>query len=530
MSFTPETLSLIRQDYERLPFGHKRNCLEQWSRMLGCSYQKINDAVKTTHRARKGEAQRPEYQGWAKVVYTIKKRPPEEAGFISTEDALALAIRGGHLPSEAVNMPVGTIDRIARENGWTKTEVRANRFQAERPNQAHHFDASSSKFLYVAKDLGGGDYLLKLHRPAKHYKNKPVPVDRLRPWVYGLTDDHSGRFIARYVAALGESAKDSMQFICWAWSEIGLPEQLLADQGMLKKSLPSQDLHERLGIEFPQMMPYQKRGHGKIERPWRTLWQKFELPFYSALASWDKFEITLSELNAQLQNYIDDKYNTMPHRFERGITRMQAWGRIALSGGLVKMPEHTLRTIAGKIERTVSVEGIVRLEGDRYEVVGLHSARVEVLRSVFDNKLVARDMETGIKYNMRDFKPLDLGEYRAYKETPHQQLVNASAEASVSREAMLYASGKPADEKVISMPIRTKEERAIVDPLDVTTYANIAEGINEFVEIAGALKSAQEKEVVEAHIKSLGLDKQAVRDFALEVRANIEEQRSRMAM
>ncbi|GER92662.1 transposase [hot springs metagenome] len=530
MSFDPAVIAQARIEIANAPHGMKTETAGKWAKILNTTmqtlYRNINPDV-NSKRTRKGQPQKPEYQKWARIVYQIKKCPPEEAGEISTEDAVLIAVKSGLIPEAAIDVPIGTYNRIARENGWSKKEVRANRFQAERPNQAHHFDASTSKFFYIAKRFCDGDYLLKLHRPAKHYKNKPVPVDALRPWIYGLTDDYSGRLICRYVAAQGENSVDSMSFLSWAWSIIGLPEQLLADQGMLKKALPSRDLIERLGIELPEMMPYQKRGHGKIERPWRTAWQKFEKPFW-AVADQEKFEITLSELNKQLLHFIEDKYNKLPHRFERHITRMQAWSKINLHGGIVTMPENALATVARRCKRKVSVEGKLEYNGKSYEVKGLHSAWVWVFEGVFEDRLIVQDCKTGMKYEVRDFEPLNLGEYKSHKQTPHQELVKESANLNISKDAMLYADKAPRDEKIVAMPIRTKEDREIADPFDVTTYASIDEAMGEFMKIVLSL-DPENKEVVKRLILQNGLKKQYVMDLALEIRAIKETKNAAVA-
>jgi transposase InsO family protein len=525
MSFDPVVIAQARQEIKFAPHGHKSVMAGKWAAVFGISYQSMYRLIQDTtkKRERKGDPVKAEYRDWTKIVFQIKKRPPEEAGEISTEDAIVIGIKSGELPAEAAMVPVGTYNLIARKAGYTKQEIRANRFQAERPNQAHHFDASTSKFFYIAKSLGNGDYLLKIHRPAKHYKNKPIPVDKLRPWIYGLTDDHSGRFIARYVAAQGENSADSMSFLSWAWSDIGLPEKLLADQGMLKKALPSRDLIERLGVELPEMMPYQKRGHGKIERPWRTAWQKFELPFFG-VSDWDKFEISMTEMNQQLTNYINDKYNQLPHRFENDITRLQAWNRINLHGGIITIPENALATVLKRSKRKVDIAGILQYEGASYEVKGLHEAWVYVFEGVFDDRLIVQEIATGKKYEVRKFAPLALDEYRAHPETAHQKLI-AEDQLQVAHSAMLYATAKPADEKIISMPIRTKEEREIADPFDVHHYATLADAMKEFSEIVGTFIHPEEREGIEAAIVGNGLNKQFVTDLALEVSGALEVER-----
>ncbi|MBF0487871.1 MAG: hypothetical protein HQK98_06895 [Nitrospirae bacterium] len=64
---------------------------------------------------------------------------------------------------------------------------------------------------------------------------------------------------------------DHLSFLEYAWSKIGLPEQLLADKGALNSGLASSEFLKELGIALPQMMPYKKEGHGKIERVWETM-------------------------------------------------------------------------------------------------------------------------------------------------------------------------------------------------------------------------------------------------------------------
>ncbi|GAB4485926.1 MAG: hypothetical protein OHK006_12880 [Thermodesulfovibrionales bacterium] len=528
MSFDPVLMEQARREIAGAPYGHRGSTAHQWAVIFGVSvqhlYRLIGDPAK--QRSRASAPRRPELHAWAETIFQIKKRPPEEAGEISTEDAVAIGVRQGLLPAQAADVPAGTFDRIARDRGWNKTIVRAVRFQAGRPNQAHHFDASTSKFFYIAKK-DGSDYILRIHRPAKHYKNKPIPVDSLRPWIYGLVDDHSGRLIARYTAAAGETSGDSISFLAWAWSHVGLCEQLLADQGMLKKALPSKDLIERLGVELPECMPYAKRAHGKIERPWRTIWQKFELTFFAQEIDWDKFQIKLSELNAQLATFIDEKYNRLPHRFERNITRMQAWSRVNLHGGIVQIPEGALATVARRARRKVGVDGTLQYGGSTFEVKGLHDAWVFVYEGVFTDRIMVQEIETGRKFEVRDFRPLDLGQYRAHPASPHERLLEDSAALELSGKGLYARSASDAHQegaagKVVSMPIRTKEERTIEDPLSVTTFASIAEAMKEFMSyLPGVFLSTEERREVKAAIEASGLDRRYVENLALEVRAGM---------
>ncbi len=529
MSFSPSAIEQARREINGAPYKSKSTVAARWARLLGISMQTVYDLIRPDAggRARKGEPVKPEYREWTRIIFMIKKRPPQDAGEISTEDAVQIAVGAQLIPAEALQVPVSTFNAIARGMGLHKRKKRRNYIQAERPNDAHHMDASTAKFLYIARDLGNDEYLLKLHRPGKMgYKNKPIPVNALRPWYYGLVDDHSGYGLTRCTAAPGESSVDSMSFLAWAWARIGLCKELDTDQGMLKKALASTDLVERLGVALPPHVPYEKEAHGKIERPWRTLWQKFEMLFF-AQDDWQKFEITLSELNRRLMIYIEDKYNEMPHRFERDITRRQAWSRINLYGGIITLPENALATVAKRKRRKVDIAGKLEYEGADYEVKGLHDAWVWVYEGVFEDRLVVQEIETGRRFEVRDFKPLTRGEYRAHADTPHQKLVKESENIIVPAAAIPYQEKKASDEKVVEMPTRIKEDREIEDPFDVEHYASMDEAMQDLFSIAGYIAMTEaERRDVETLIRQHEMSRSYVREIALGIRALYEQRRA----
>ncbi len=522
MGFDPGLIESARREVLFAPYGFKTEMADRWAALLSVSRAHLYRLIESPLRERR-EAMplKPKYYAWAHVIWQLKKTPPEEAGELTTEDAVTSALKKGLVPPEAADVPTGTYNRIARDLGWTRRQKRRNRIQAARPNQRHHFDASTSQFLHIARRLNDGEYVLKLHRPAAGgYKNKPVPVDRLRPYYYGLVDDHSGRLLSRCIAAVGENSADSMAFLCWAWEQMGLPEELYCDEGMLKKAFASRDWIDRLGVPLPPSIPYEKESHGKIERSWRTTWKNYELTFYAEVSDWHKFEITLTEFNRQLANFVESKYNQRPHRFERNISKMQAWNRINLHGGIVQIPENALSTVARREKRKVDVAGMLQYPGGPYEVIGLHEAWVWVFEGIFTDKLVVQDIQTGKKYEVKDFKPRDLGEFRAHPETEHEKLVKASASLPLSGQG-LYADKAAANQKITAMPTRVKEEREIVDPMNVTAYASMAEAWAALPPIMDPAQRTQIEELVRAQ----GMDKSFVDDLAQELRAAIETQR-----
>ncbi len=523
-SFAPSLIEQVRFEVSGAAYGHRGEVAGRWAKLLNMSRSQLYNLIGyDSEKTRVSAPARPEYREWVPIIFQIKKRPPEEAGEISTDQAVRIAVNAGLIPAAALDVPVETFDRIGRDLKLNKKKVRRNRFQAARPNDVHHFDASTSKFFYIHKK-DAAEYILRLHRPAKHYKNKPIPVDALRPWIYGLVDDHSGYPIARYTAAQGESVHDSLLFLAYAWAAMGLSKSLWADQGMLKKGLASQDLIMRLGVELPEFEPYAKEAHGKIERIWRTIWQRFEKHFFAVLTDWHKFEISMTELNAEFSNYLVE-YRNQPHRFERDVTRLQAWNRVNLYGGIVALPENALATVAKRKKRKVDVDGTMEYEGKTYEVKGLHDAWVYVYEGVFEDCLVVDEIETGQKFEVKDFKPLGIGEFRAHPETPHEKLVKESAALPLKGHG-LYADKAETNEKITAIPTRTKETRELEDPFNVAAFANMAEAMAEFTGIVGTAIDKDQREVIERLISEQGMDKQFIRDLALEIRGTMERRRA----
>lgn len=407
MDLPPHIVEQIRQEWhEAGPSRTKTVVLQKWCMLLGCSYSTLSKLMKTGRKRRKGDRKIINIEAICCIVYRIKKTPPAHRGEIATEDAIEIAIGNGLIPRD-MRGKRSTIDRVAREIGLSCHKKRVRRFQAERPNQLHHVDASTSDCFYVHRLLPDGDCVLRTHKGVKHYKNKPIPT-RLRPWIYGLTDDHSGVHVARYVAAEGESAADNLGFMQWAWSRcpekefFGLPEEIKGDLGPMMRGPIARDFFDRLGVHINPSIPGNKGSHGKIERTWRTMWGRFERPYY---VEEKNFEILMSELNRHFLNY-QDRYNRRPHRYEKSVPKIDIWRRINYYGGAVAIPEDAIAAIARRSQRKVGADGCFSLDGKVYEVKGLHDAEVYVYQGVFENKLVVENKGTGEKYEVEDFSPI----------------------------------------------------------------------------------------------------------------------------
>lgn len=522
MAIEPIIKQQILTDWKAAPYGEKTNILTKWAGILGCSYKTLSRQLDTGRRREKGQRRIDQIEEYVHVVFRIKKKPPEQMGEITTEQAIRIAVDNGLIPESMLDR-VSTFDRIGRELGMKKGR-RIQRFQAEYPNQLHHVDASSSKCFYIKSQLSNGDYLLCLHSGTKGYKNKPVPI-RLRPWIYGIVDDYSGVWAGRYVAAYGETAIDNLAFLAWAWGKsenkafFGLPEKIKGDLGPMMRGVDANDFFERLSITIDPSLPENKDSHGKIERPWRTAWQRFEKPFF-AQSDWKKFEITLSELNRQFLIY-QQEYNERPHRYETNKTRIQAWKQINFHGGAVEMPEKALSTVAKRFERVVGADGCFSINNVIYEVKGLHRADVYVYQGVFENKMVVIDKATGGKFEVEHFEPNPLGTFKASKETEHQKTRKEALQLEITNT--LYNKSKE-NGKVASLPTRIKENRAINNYFDVGTYRSLEEAMMEFTSICGIRLREDARKTIQTLITKNGLSRQFVTDLALEVQRDLQEQ------
>jgi len=517
----------IRSDWENASHGEKTNALKTWAKMLNCDVSTIYACIKTGRQRRKGSYKTSGIEDVVKILFQIKKRPPEPMGEISTDQALKIGIDNGLISKDMGQISISTFNRVGRDLGLNKRKCRIQRFQAEYSNQLFHIDASQSEIFLVDRVLSDGDAVLKINlRPSKRYKNKSLKnPDRLRAWVYGGVDDFSGVVTARYVAAKGENAGDSLAFLCWAWAEsgdkvfFGLPERLKADHGPLMKGKFSQDFLERLGIKLDGSVPGSKEAHGKIERSWRTQWQRFEKPYFCE-ADRKGFEILLSELNRRFLIFQAEE-NNRRHRYERGLTRLQVWKQISLRGGAVAIPENALSTVARRIERVVRPDGCFSLDGVTYEVKGLHDARIYVYQGLFDDeRMVVQDKLTGKKYEVETFKPTPLDTFVGHKDSPHTKAVKAGE--ALQLKNTLYIDKEPG--KVTHFPTRVREKRKIENPLDTEAYPSFAEAMSAFISLSGiSLDKPDDYELVKKFIIEIGCSKRKIKEQAFKVQNELEK-------
>lgn len=480
-------LAQVIIEWSHAPYGQKRHTIDRWAEVLGVEYKKIYRAIqkavgrKKKERSDKGKRENPQREEWTRIVWGIKNRTPKDCDAIATDQAITSAVRSGAIPAEATRIPVSSFNRVARELGLNRTKGRYRRNQAKYANLKHVFDASTSKYLYIDRRTPDGkDYILKLHTPSQNYKNKPIPCDRLRPWIYGLVDDNSGMFYAECVAAKGESAADGMIFLQHAWAKKenasglglsdairlrGLPKLLYLDLGPIAKAPPVAEFFDRLDVKMIKGQPGNAKARGKIERIWRTIFSRFGLPFFTA-DDWKKFEITLSEYNRQLQNFLIE-YNARPHRYQKQLSREAVWwNSINERGGLVDISREAFRTVFQRHRRMVD-GGYFSLANKLYEVTGFDNGWVHVYEGVFDDRLVVECIKTHRKYEVKLFVPQTWGQKIELVKSQAEQLAEESRE-NISITDTYYQQAP--DTKIAKLPVRG-EIKVIDDPLIVPSLS-----------------------------------------------------------
>jgi signal peptidase I len=526
MTIETTTLNMVKRDLARIGHGGKSIVAKKWAGLLKISVQTLYRHLEIG-RQRKGERQIEGIEERARLIAQLKCAPPDHRGRITTAQAVKNALANGILGPEYADVSIGTWDRVIRETINLDERRKVVRFQADYPNQMHHVDGSTSSCFYVHRQEGN-EYIYRIHKGLKDYKNKPVPI-RLRPWLYGMTDDHSGVHCFRYVAALGENSADNVEFLDWTWRNrtdkpfFGLPGKIKGDHGPMMSEEAANAWFALCGVGIDPSEALNKEAHGKIERPWRSLWQSFELPFFME-SEWKKFEIAETELNRRALLY-QAEYNAKPHRWERKYSRLQVWERINLRGGAVALPENALGAFAKRIERTVTQEGIVWLDNVPYEVKGLHDAKVWVFQGIFDDRMSVVDQKTGLKYEIEgEYRPNSLGEFTTPKETRGQKLRNEALPGGIKN--LLYTEPEPAQaaqgpRKVIKIATRVKEVRQIESPLNLDSYHTIDEAWAAFCQTCGDyyLDEPDFRASVRAIIQENGLSRRFVAELAGEIQA-----------
>jgi len=513
---------------------HSNAIIEKASSLLGISadavYRRFADYNGGRVRQRK-KPEKSQVTQWTKLLWQVKKSPPKDVGDLPTHTALQLALKNQQLPEEAGKISIATYNRTARELGINKEEKKVQRFQARHPNEVHQFDVSGSNYFYV-KRRENNDWILSLYSHSQRYKNKPKN-ENMRVWLYGLTDDHSGYWVGQYRVAIAEAAHDALEFLWWAWGKDkdprivfrGIPWTLYMDQGPLVKMTEVKKFLQNCGVKPYPHMPGSPQATGKIERPWRTIWQGFEKQFF-ALPDWKNFEISLSELNKRFINYILE-YNQRAHRFMKFLTKEQTWLRINEKGGVMDIPRDAFRRVYLPHKRKVGTDGFISYKGIIYEVKDIWDEWIWVYEGLYDGSLIAEDMK-GNKHKVILATIPAFGQFKSEKEPEGMKIREKKEEGRGTIKKLMYEKEESHEvEQVISEAedkIKSAGKIKVEDPFEqFRIFRDKDEARREIARLLERPISSLGGDTEKALEQFLDetLDKDRIRDVAMELRGAI---------
>jgi len=443
----PVIYDLIRR-MDAAPHGGKRAIVEAFARAAGLSVGQVYRRVQAARGRKRRRTGTPRVSAETiRAVEAVRVRcsDPSAGRMLPADAAIELAERDG-LITETVSP--GQFHRRARAAGLRRRR-RVVRYQAERSNELHHVDASGAEYLRVVRR--DGELVVAVDPPGRSWKNRPRDVAE-RLWLYGVVDDHSRVQAVRYVIGPGESSLDTQNVLAWAWDRnddarrvlSGVPERLCCDNGPFISSAEGRQFLDTLGVEYVPRMPGNKEAGGKIERPWRTLWARFELQFLAD----PKHTYTLDEMNDMLTNYLV-RENARAHPFVPAVSRTAVYlqGR----GEVRELPAGYLRASFRTSSRLVYDDGTVRFDNVIYrvadELIGEH---VHVYQSRAAG--LACSGPDGRVYTLEPFAPHPAGEFH----TPVPQPGDAIALAVGDLPTMRPTFADDTEPATLAMPAAGK--------------------------------------------------------------------------
>lgn len=359
----------------------------------------------------------------------------EQKRSLSTQDAIRLAeINEIITPGE---LSVSTANAIARKLGYTVKE-RCVRVEYGEANEAHVTDGSGSEYFYIKEYDGQGNPIIGVRTLKRAERNRKLRPDgsytqdeRALLYYYSVVDGYSRLLYLDLVVAAGENAQDHTSALQRAWQTkadhpmCGMPRMVFTDNGPLGNSSMGWNLFEELDIELTTHLPYNARAKAKVERPFRTLWQKFELLFL--LKKDETYHI--EEIRELLKNFVyeqNQKKSPSAHADGRSREKMYAESMATQSPRMLHEGTDLLAMLTSSFVATVDAYGCIRKDNALHEIVDCPAAligqKVEARKNTY-GEVVVLHRQTGSKFITRAFMPLVAGNYRAFKHGANEERI-----------------------------------------------------------------------------------------------------------
>ena len=478
MDYLPE----IKAKLDNASYREKGGIIRYYAGVTGKSektlYRMLKKQYGSPRKPRKRTTQVPD--SYIDVIAKIKEISMgygQKERELSTELAIKQAVDEGLVPPGVLTP--STVNRRIAENGFRKKKP-VSRFVAEFCNQVHFFDMSRSEYISpVAYDEQADDWILKTHPKSLRYKNKEGRGMSL--WLAGLRDDRSGIVYFRYYMTTGENVAVGLDFFNRAWNRPAdehplnnPPYYLHIDNGAIGSSKEFSEAMQAIDVKKVHNKPYNKQAMGKIERMWRTLWQRFELPLISKYGP--GHELRLEELNALVFDYtLEDMEREAP------FSRLSK--RVMFERDLMAHPPRRfdvdLSFLASWPERRkVRNDLTFSYRGEIYSAPERYYGKYIIVRENRQGDIIGRGEDDGILFEITPFRPQSYGDYRGYKDTYRDKLQKEIA-AGVMRM-------KPREEKItvksdftapVAETVMSDSEARlyIARQLNLESYAEVAE-------------------------------------------------------
>ena len=432
MNWTDDIIADIRSQVESLPHGQRNAFVERTAENFGCSPATVRRRIST---GSKSCARKPDIPD--SVIQKIGKLKADaelmgaHGRQLATEDAIAMLEEMGEIQQGSI--APSTADRRLRKIGFNAPRV-YTRHEDDYVNQVHMMDFSRSEYFEVV-DFVDGEHILKVdgRRGRWAYKNKPKE-ERLRLWVVGYIDTYSRAALYRYFASTGENLMMVSQFLSFAWerTDSGHPmrhlpiETLKLDQGAIgKNSTFRTRLKDHLGIGIDLAAPKNDRhahnqSMGKVERPFRSLWQRFELAQAKRFKMKGVQTIPLSELNELAHVYATKRLE------QKHPNRAQSIGHIYKTG-IRQKQQRTLKTeifalLYTENTRVVTATADVQIDNELYKVPDRYVMQKIRFYTTPDGQLRGSSMDRKDTFDLQPFDPAQETGTRRHQPTPKEEL------------------------------------------------------------------------------------------------------------
>ncbi len=288
---------------------------------------------------------------------------------IDPADALETArLRGNEIP-----VTLATFQRYLREHGLGGKARRTNivpyrRWEASAPGELFQFDISGTKERWYDQSKRKIVTVSELEVSKNHPNTKP---HRVKIWRFSLVDDFSRYTFVRFYACEKPSSSHVVTFLLEAYSFLGVPLQLYADNDATIKfgrnrratEILERVLADKGGYKVTHHLPGNSKASGKVENSHKRV-EKNEKLIGLFLA--EGRELTLDVLN-RFGEELCLKYNHRIHR-TTGEPPMVRWHsqRVVLR----KLPTDVLKSafLADEIRVLIRADVTFSHKGTIYQL------------------------------------------------------------------------------------------------------------------------------------------------------------------